>query len=124
MPHLQMFRAYAADARSLAPDEVLFAQGDLGDVMFAVVEGELELRRDGTVLETVGPGDIVGEMALIDQAPRSASAIAQAPARVVEIDKKQFMFLLHEHPTFALQVMRTMADRLRRMNDTRELDRR
>ena len=85
--------------------------------MFAVVEGEIELIRDGTVVETVGAGGILGELALIDPAPRSAGARVRTAARVVRIDKRQFTFLVHEHPTFALQVMTVMAERLRKTNE-------
>jgi CRP/FNR family cyclic AMP-dependent transcriptional regulator len=86
--------------------------------MFAVVEGEVELTHQGRVVEEVTDGGILGEMALIDTAPRSATATARTTARVVRIDQKRFTFLVHEHPTFALQVMRVMARRLRQANVT------
>jgi CRP-like cAMP-binding protein len=70
------------------------------------------------VVEEVGPGGILGEMALIDTEPRSATATARTDSRVVRVDQKQFTFLVHEHPTFALQVMRVMAGRLRKANVT------
>jgi CRP/FNR family cyclic AMP-dependent transcriptional regulator len=54
---------------------------------------------------------------LIDTAPRSASAIAATPSRLVCVGKREFTFLVQEHPTFALQVMAVMAERLRRGND-------
>jgi CRP/FNR family transcriptional regulator, cyclic AMP receptor protein len=55
---------------------------------------------------------------LIDPAPRSADARARTDARVVRIDKRRFTFLVHEHPTFALQVMTVMAERLRKTNES------
>jgi len=105
------------DTLALQPGEVLFREGDQDDVMFAVVEGQVELSRNGVVIEDVGPGGIVGELALIDPAPRSATARARTEARVARVDKKVFTFLVQEHPTFALQVMAVMAQRLRRTNE-------
>ncbi len=116
MAEITVFRN-TADAMALAPGDVLFREGDPGDVMYAVVEGEVALTRGGSVLETLGPGSILGEMALIDSDVRSATASARTAARVVRVDERHFTYLVHEHPTFALQVMRVMAARLRRAND-------
>ena len=84
--------------------------------MFSVLEGTVELSRNGAVIENVGPGGILGEMALIDSAPRSADATARTAARVVSVDHQRFKYLVQEHPTFALQVMAVMAERLRKAN--------
>jgi CRP-like cAMP-binding protein len=116
MADINMFKN-SPDARDIAAGEVLFAQGDAGDLMYAVVEGEITLSRGDHVVDEIHGGEIVGEMALIDpDVVRSATATARTPARVVPIDRRQFTFLVHEHPTFALQVMKVMADRLRRAN--------
>lgn len=74
-------------------------------------------RCGGTVIEDVGPGGIIGGLALIDSAPRRAGATARAPARVACVDHKYFTYLVQEHPTFALQVMTVMAERLRKANE-------
>ncbi len=117
MTEINIFKS-STDAMPVGAGEVLFREGDEGGDMFAVVEGEIELVRSGAVVETVRPGGILGEMALIDPAPRSAAARARTDARVVHIDKRRFMFLVHEHPTFALQVMTVMAERLRKTNES------
>ena len=116
MAEINIFK-HASDAQQLEPGDGLFKEGDPGDCMFAVVEGEVELSRNGSVVEVVGSGGILGELALVDPAPRSADATARTAARVVRVDQRQFTFLVHEHPTFALQVMAVMADRLRKMNE-------
>jgi CRP/FNR family transcriptional regulator, cyclic AMP receptor protein len=116
MVEINIFQ-HAADAQSVAAGAVLFREGDEGDTMFAVVDGVVELSHRGLLVECVGPGGILGEMALIDSASRSATATALTPARVVPVDHEQFTFLVHEHPTFALKVMAIMAERLRRAND-------
>ncbi|MCI0525856.1 MAG: cyclic nucleotide-binding domain-containing protein [Nitrospira sp.] len=68
------------------------------------------------VLETVKPGGILGEMALIDAKPRSATAVAKTDCKLVPIDEKRFVFLVQETPYFAIQVMQVMVERLRRIN--------
>ncbi len=118
MAEINIFK-HARETLSLEPGATLFKEGDLGDEMFAVLEGDIELMHQGSTLEKVGPGGIVGEMALIDPAPRSASAVATTAARLARVDKKQFTYLVQEHPTFALQVMAVMAERIRRANDAR-----
>jgi len=116
MTEINIFK-HSKDAVAVEAGELLFQEGDQGDDMFAVVDGEIDLLRDGLIVETVGAGGILGELALIDPAPRSAEAKVRTAARVVRIDKRQFTFLVHEHPTFALQVMTVMAERLRKTNE-------
>jgi CRP-like cAMP-binding protein len=97
--------------------EVIFQTYDMGSEMYVVLEGEVELSIDSKVLETLGPGEPFGEMALIDQAPRVATAIARTPCKLAVIPEKRFLFLVQTTPTFALQIMKVMADRLRTMNE-------
>ncbi len=101
------------DVEDVAAGEVVFEQGEFGDAMFAILDGSIDIIRDGEVQFTAGEGDVVGEMALIDDAPRSATAQARTPARLVAVDRDRFTFLVQEHPTFALQVMSSMANKLR-----------
>jgi CRP-like cAMP-binding protein len=76
--------------------------------------GEVEIERDGKLVETLSAGGIFGEMALIDGSPRAATARAKTACEVAPITEKTFLFLVHETPYFAIAVMRTLADRLRR----------
>ncbi len=116
MAEINLFKS-SREAYDVPAGEVLFHEGDAGDVMFAVIDGEIHVERHGRVIEKVGPGGIIGELALIDASPRTASAVAGAPSRVVRVDDRQFLFLVQEHPTFAIQVMRVMAERLRHTNE-------
>lgn len=93
---------------------VVFAQGDEGDEMFGVISGDLELVVDGVAIAKLGPDDVFGEMALIDRSPRMATARAITDATLAVVDRRHFLFLVTETPMFALQVMSTMAERLRR----------
>jgi CRP-like cAMP-binding protein len=105
------------DAEIFEAGAIVFKEGDVGDAMYAVVEGSVDLIHDGRTFETVEPGGILGEMALIDGIPRSMTAIAASRSRLVSVDQKHFTFLVHEHPTFSLQVMAIMSERLRRETD-------
>lgn len=99
-----------------APGEVIFAEGDPGDKMYVIRSGEVEILLDGKVLEVLPGGGIFGEMALIDGSPRVATARARTACEVAPISEKTFLFLVHETPFFAIAVMRTLASRLRRMD--------
>ena len=104
------------DALQLATGEFLFKEGDKRDVMYVVLEGEMEIRLGSYVVETAVPGALIGEMALIDDSPRAANAVAKTPCRLATIDRRRFHFLVQQHPQFATHVMKELADRLRHMN--------
>lgn len=98
-------------------DAVVFSEGECGDTMYVVLEGSVDLLIRGKTVESLGPGGLLGEMALIDGSPRVATAIARTDAKLVPIDERRFNFLVQQTPHFALQVMRVLADRLRRMDE-------
>jgi CRP-like cAMP-binding protein len=102
--------------RDFKAGDVIFRQGDPAHELFIVQSGEVEIRLGNRVLETLPQYSIFGEMALIDGAPRSASAIAASDAKLVSVSEKQFLFLISNTPYFALNVMRVMARRLRAAN--------
>jgi CRP/FNR family transcriptional regulator, cyclic AMP receptor protein len=100
-------------ARDFKAGEVIFKQGDAAAELFIVQSGEVEIRLGNRHLETVPQYGIFGEMALIDAAPRSATAVALTDVKLVAVGEKQFLFLIGNTPNFALNVMRVMARRLR-----------
>jgi CRP-like cAMP-binding protein len=112
---LDMFAA-EENPRVFEAGQKIFEAYDMGAEMYVVLEGQIELTIDGKVLETIGPGEPFGEMALIDQAPRVATATAKTPVKVAVIPEKRFLFMVQQTPLFALQIMKVMADRLRTMN--------
>ena len=99
--------------RDVPAGTVIFEEGASGTEMFGVVEGEVEVRLSNGAVHKLGPGDTFGEMAIIDSSPRSGTAIAVADTNLAVIDKRKFLFLVQETPMFALQVMSTIARRLR-----------
>ena len=94
--------------------QTVFGAGDEGHCMYVVQAGEVDVFVNGQLIETIGPGGIFGEMALIDKSPRSATLVARTDCRLVPIDEARFMQHVHRTPFFALQVMRIMTVRLRR----------
>ena len=91
----------------------LFRQGDLADLMYVLTVGQARILVGEREVEQLGCGDIVGEMALIDREPRSATVEAVSDCEFVCVDAKRFKFLVAETPGFALGVMSAMARRLR-----------
>ena len=104
------------DPRVCDAGEVIFREYDMGAEMYVVLDGQVELRIGDRVVETLGPGEPFGEMALIDQAPRTATALAKTDCRLAVIPEKRFLFMIQTTPHFALRLMKVMADRLRKMN--------
>jgi CRP-like cAMP-binding protein len=95
--------------------QTIIEAGTVGTTMYVLLDGELEILA-GTQQTAGGPGTIIGEMALIDDAPRSATVIAKTDCRLLELDRRRFASLVSETPYFALEVMHVMADRLRKSN--------
>ena len=98
----------------------IFDTGDLEQVMYVVVDGQVDIVLGDKVLETINPGGLFGEMALIDASPRSAGAVARSDCKIVPVDQRRFQFLIQQTPYFALHVMRILAERLRRQTSADE----
>ncbi|OQY54473.1 MAG: cyclic nucleotide-binding protein [Candidatus Parabeggiatoa sp. nov. 2] len=120
MTTLNLF-SNSQDFVSFSTAQTIFKEGDQGKVMYAIIEGEVDIIVGDKVIDTVGRGDIIGEMALIDTNPRSATAVPKTDCKVVPISRRHFTFLIQHTPNFALEVMQVMANRLRRMNAQFEL---
>jgi CRP/FNR family transcriptional regulator, cyclic AMP receptor protein len=101
--------------RRVDPGERIFLEKDMGSAMYVVRSGAVDVITFGKVLERIGPGGVFGEMALIDDGPRAAAALACEPSELAVIDKATFLTLINEEPEFALRIMRLMAERVRRM---------
>jgi CRP-like cAMP-binding protein len=115
MSTLALFRN-DGDTRAFAPGETIFVEGEEGRTMYVVLEGSVRLSVTGRTLEKVGPGAVFGEMALIDAAPRSATATALTACTLAPVAASRFKSLVQESPDFALEIMRVMAARLRSMD--------
>lgn len=102
-----------ATERRMSPGEILFREGDTGDSVYLVLEGELLIESGDLVLLTRRMGQWVGEIALIDDRPRSAGARASASARLLGWRKQAFQSLIKDHGEFALLMFHMLARKLR-----------
>lgn len=102
----------------LEPDEVLFNKGDQGDALYLLREGRLKMvgtdsEGKEVVLNQVGPGAIIGEMALIDREPRSAGVVAMGEVSLLKLSTEDFLGTMREQPEMGLEIARTLIQRLR-----------
>ncbi len=102
--------------RRLSAGEIVFNQGERGDGMYVVRGGSVELRSGDRLIETISAPGLFGEMALIEDAPRSLTAVAAADTELVWIPAQQFWVMVHSTPYFAQLVMSEMARRLRQQS--------
>ena len=104
--------------RRYARGEVIFLEGDQGDSLCLIAEGSIRIQLTGTdgrevVINVYGPGEIFGEMALLDGEPRSADAIAQEASRVFWLRRDDFAAFLDSHPSAAMTMLASLSQRLR-----------
>jgi CRP/FNR family transcriptional regulator len=101
--------------------QIITRQGDVGNCMFVVQEGKVQVlvETDGieTMLRTAGEGEFLGEMAVFDREVRSATLRAFGEARLLTIDKKNFLKRVHKDPSLAFRLVQTMSKRVRELGD-------
>lgn len=105
--------ARLVDEMTLPAGRMLMQQGRSGNEFFVIVEGTVRVERSGRRIDTLGPGDFLGEIALIDHRPRTASAFCETDCRLLVLAHREFHTLLADEPRIALAVMRSLAERLR-----------
>jgi CRP/FNR family transcriptional regulator, cyclic AMP receptor protein len=96
--------------------EIIFREGEPGDTMYIIKEGAVEVSVAGEKFVVGQPGDLLGEMAMIDSSARSATALAKTDCKLIELNEKQFAFQVQRTPIFAIFVMKILVERLRKMN--------
>jgi CRP/FNR family transcriptional regulator, cyclic AMP receptor protein len=106
------------DARPFKAGSVIFREGDEARELFVIKSGQVRIQIGNRTVTELAADSIFGEMALIDNEPRSATAIAVTDVELVAVSEKQFLFLVSQTPYFALKVMRVLAQRLRATNKT------
>jgi CRP-like cAMP-binding protein len=112
MDLLEIFKD-SEDVAEFPAGAVIIEEGQEGDRMFVVMEGEVLITLKGRHLATASPGEIVGEMALINSELRSATVTARTDCLLASIDQASFDSLLRHVPDFTLHVMNVLADRLK-----------
>lgn len=109
----ELFR-HETDLESLYAGQTLFNEGEKGHLMYVLMSGTAMIMVGNRLVETAEAGAIVGEMAMIDDAKRTATVIAKTDCKLLPIERQRFNFLIQQTPNFALHVMRVIADRLRK----------
>ena len=93
-------------------------QGQTGREAFVIIDGTAEVRRNGKKVSTLGPGGVVGELALLDRGPRTASVTANEKMKVLVLGPREFSGLLDEVPTITHKLLASLATRIRELDKT------
>jgi CRP-like cAMP-binding protein len=106
--------------KTYRPGEIIVRQGDVGDCMYVIQDGDVEVLKEKngtqTVVDTMHTGDIFGEMAIIDKTVRSSTVRASSLVRIMTIDKKTFVRRIQEDPSLALTVLKVMSRRVGKLD--------
>lgn len=105
--------ALNTDEVSLPPGRTLIVQGQPHDTFFILLSGEVEVQVQGQAPRSLGPGDIFGEMSMIDRGPATATVVTRSPVEALVMSHSQFRDAITAHEAIALRVMAVMAERLR-----------
>jgi len=110
----------AALGRLYEDGEIVVRQGEVGDCLYVIQDGTVEFltEEDGTevILRTAGANEVFGEMAIFERQTRSATVRARGPARILTVDKKNFMRRINEDPSLAFNLVVTMSHRVRELS--------
>lgn len=117
-PDYDFLKLFGGDEETvfLASGTSLFAKGDAAHIMYVVRTGAVEVHDGDIVFETVMAGGLLGEMAIVDGAPRSAGARARIASEVIPVDRKRFLAMVERTPYFAIRIMQVLTRRLRQTN--------
>ena len=112
MKFYEMFRNWK-DVEEFRAKTVIFSEGDKAEVMYVILSGDIELTLHGEPLGAEGEGGIIGEMAMINGSPRSATATTLSKVKLARVNRDQFREFVHKDAEFSLHVMAVLANRLR-----------
>lgn len=105
--------ARASDEIVMTPGTVIVDQGQTGREAFVVMDGTVVVKRSNRKVATLGPGDVVGELSLLDHGPRTASVICETDCTLLVIEQRHFRGVIEEVPTLAIRLLATLASRIR-----------
>lgn len=112
--------AFTSERMSFKPDQLICKQGDMGDAAFIILDGQADVlleTDDGPIkVASFGPNDIVGEIAILIDVPRTATVKATETTTTLKITKDLFFRMISDFPEISVEVMRVLAQRLDRTN--------
>ena len=103
------------DPQAFSAGQVIFEEGQPGDNMYGILEGQIDILVNGKVVETIQTGEVFGVGILVGVKNRTYTAIAKVDSKLVFLDDKGFLFAVQETPMFAIEVMRSYSERLSRL---------
>jgi CRP/FNR family cyclic AMP-dependent transcriptional regulator len=110
--------AKSADEIDMKEGAIVVDQGQTGREAFVILHGDVTIRRNGRKIASLGAGDVVGELSLLDHGPRTASAVCATDCTLLVIDQRRFIGVLDDVPSIAHKLMGALASRIREMDRT------
>ncbi len=112
---------FAKHVRLFSPGKTIFEEGDPGNEMYVIIQGEVEIRKNTSsktskTLIVLHAGDVFGEMALIEKKSRSASAVAAKPTKLLVLNEHLFDNMIEQNPDFAKKMIKILSERIRKAN--------
>jgi CRP/FNR family cyclic AMP-dependent transcriptional regulator len=104
------------DEVDVPANTALTREGRIGHEFFVILSGRVRVEHDGRTINSLGPGDFLGEIALVDGRPRSATVTTEEPTRLLVLAHREFTSLLDSYPSIRAPVMRALAERLRQVD--------
>jgi CRP-like cAMP-binding protein len=105
-----------AEEVDVGPGHVLMREGSSGAEFFVIVDGAVRIDRGGSTVRTLGAGDFLGEIALVDNGPRTATATTETPAKLLVVAHREFHSLMDQFPTIRTCVLEALASRVRNLD--------
>lgn len=102
----------SARERRFDPGSAIVSAGEPGHGFYLILDGRLEVNKDGRTIRTLGPGDYFGELALIRETPRSATVVAKDPTTCLALTRWDFKGIVVANPSIAIRLLETVANRL------------
>jgi CRP/FNR family cyclic AMP-dependent transcriptional regulator len=103
------------ELKTFSAGETIFKDGDSGDYMYGIVEGEVDILVNSKIVETIQPGEVFGMGALVGVGTRTYTAIAKTDCQLAFLNRYRFLYAVQETPIFALKVMQSYSERLTRL---------
>lgn len=105
-----------AEEIDLPAGHVLMREGAFGSEFWVIVDGTVRIERGGATIRSLGPGDFLGEIALVDEGPRSATATTDTPAKLFVLGHREFHSLMDQFPSIQTSVLQALAQRVRNLD--------
>ncbi|MBW4615028.1 MAG: Crp/Fnr family transcriptional regulator [Desmonostoc vinosum HA7617-LM4] len=104
-----------ANPQEYSAGQTIFEEGQSGDLMYGILEGEIDIQVNGKTIETIATGEVFGIGVLVGVEKRNYTTVAKTDCKLAYLDEKKFLFAVQETPMFALKVMKSYSERLSRV---------